>query len=321
MGMVNTKLSEILNVERGLRHSIFPNCVIRILEYIEENEFEGEQNKIFDFFHCLLSSFWWQARMVEHIIYATKKDMEKSRSLVFLISNYAICVDKFFDPLINYLENAELQDAINSRLPMKNAGIVFGSFTDYRALTVAVRFVISLYGGEVKETTKSIFGEDAILGDINQDNERLEKWLNEVRERVLFILPPVKVWPRRKFWLDAESLSYKIGAEFGEIEKSFIPNYSPSYLNYHRVTVTTMNDKFFTLDEAANILKKAKGRKPVTAAAELALRENPDITGPKELLPLVNDILKDKGYDDTSYPYLKNKIWPKLKKNKTTQKK
>jgi hypothetical protein len=228
--------------------------------------------------------------MVEHIIYATKKDMDKSRSLVFLISSYAICVDKFFDPLINYLENAELQDAINSRLPMRNAGIVFGSFTDYRALTVAVRFVISLYGGEVKETTKSIFGEDAILGDINQDNERLEKWFNEVRERVLFILPLVKTWPREKFWLDAESLSYKIGAEFGEIEKSFIS-------------------------------KKANKRKPVTAAAELALRENPDITGPKELLPLVNDILKDKGYDDTSYPYLKNKIWPKLKKNKTTQKK
>jgi hypothetical protein len=72
---------------------------------------------------------------------------------------------------------------------------------------------------------------------------------------------------------------------------------------------------------AEKTLKKANKRKPVTAAAELALRENPDIVSPKKLLLLVNLILKDKGYGKTTYNYLKNKVWPKLKKNKPIQKK
>lgn len=60
--------------------------------------------------------------------------------------------------------------------------------------------------------------------------------------------------------------------------------------------------------------KSAGGKQPVKPAAELALRENPNVSGPKELLSYVNEILKDKGYNGTTYNYLKNKVWPKLKK-------
>lgn len=233
MSKKNSKISQVLNVKRILRYSFFPNCVIRILEYIEENEFEDEQNNVCDFFHCLLSSLWWQVVMVEQIIYATEKELEKSRYwMVYLTSNYAVCLENLFDQLIKHLENPELQELINANLTFNNAGIIFSSFTEYRALAVAARFIINLYGGKVKETTEKVFGEDAILGDINRDDKRLEKWFDEIRERFLSISPPINALSRWEFWLEAESLSYKIGAEFAEIGKVYDVKDRANYSTY-----------------------------------------------------------------------------------------
>ncbi len=226
MGM---PLGAIIRVHFFLRHSIFPSCAIHFLEWVESDIFEDgesrpetELDKVHDFFHIILSSFWWLTTLAHGVMYS-KKNTEESRedsrqARVMLAASYVIILEHVFSEAQKYLDQEEFMEWINSELSLKNAGIVFGSFTEYRALSVAMGFVINIYGNHIKTKITNIFGENVVWDDIYMDDTRLEKLFDEMMEIFSTYMPPVTDWPEWRFWLDAKSFTYKLCAEFTECE-------------------------------------------------------------------------------------------------------
>jgi len=254
----DTKLSAQREYEKMFRLHAFPGSVIRLLEYLEGNEFKGEQKDIYDFFYCLLVCFWWQVHMLEWTFYAKGEETEDSQlCLGFLASQSAVYIENYYPTLFNSLENMELQNAIDSNLSLNNAGVVFGTFTEYRALLVALLFVTTLHQ-DIDDATKAVFGKDANLGDIDLHDERLKEWVQKIRKEFLFRLPPPESWPRWKLRVDSESLSCKIGFEFREIHEIFEPN-DRTKSSIFRIGTNKLKDEWLTYSKATTILGVDKG--------------------------------------------------------------
>lgn len=222
-------------VERALRHDVFPQCAVRIIEYIEEEK-ETTNNssviEIFDFFHNLLSAFCWLNELTRTVLFCSENDLKNSKSSLNMLSGkFSACVEIFENGINTLFESENIHDIFHKALSFENAGIIFGKFTEYRASTVAARYVLRLYTGIVQEVTTTIFGKSS-LADIDTHDKRLDNWFDEVRGKFVAYLPPSNEWPEWKFRVDAESLIFKIGAELANIINSLDTSHKPRHIGF-----------------------------------------------------------------------------------------
>ena len=234
----------IIKVHFYLRHCVFPFCAINFLEYIEgalvgdgKSKPDTELDRARDFFHIILSNFWWLTTLAKHVRYVEKKGLKdpEIKACLLVAVSYVVILDHFYFEAKKYFDQEEFMEWILSKLSLKNAGVVFGSFTEYSALSVAMRFVTNIYGGHIKTDITNIFGENVVWGDISRDDIRLEELFDKMRGVFSTIMPPVKDWPTWKFRLDAESFTYKLCAEFEKFEATF----SGSHINIQNRFLTT----------------------------------------------------------------------------------
>jgi hypothetical protein len=217
-----------------LLYDLFPPVVIGPLSVIEFSKFKGVTKDTLDYFRILINTFCWQLLIVNNTIETQKIAVDKlPLEAVYTVYGCAICIDKFYDSLLKYTDNDKILETIAYRTSRHNAGIIFGPFVGLSPFVLASNFVRTLYETKIKVATEHIFGNGAILRNIDPDYVRLKKWLYEIREGILSILPPIEEWPIWKYKSDAESFICKLVLEICEIQESFDVN-KKSYSNYLR---------------------------------------------------------------------------------------
>ena len=132
------KCGNMLNIERVLRYDALPDCVIRILEYIEEKEKTEDDPIIVNtlgLFHNVLRGLCWEGYAIQAILYPAKDEGEEDdwRAQTMLTGGYKVIVAECVKNLVRFMGCDNVQDALQEAIGFTNAGVTLGNITEYAA--------------------------------------------------------------------------------------------------------------------------------------------------------------------------------------------